>query len=323
MNISIVLCTYNGQRYLPEQLASIRSQTRPPFEIVVCDDGSGDQTSAIVEQFAKTVAYPVHFHRNPVNLGSTKNFEQGIRLCRGDAIALCDQDDRWHPDKLLRMASVLDQQPHVAGVFSDARLIDDHGSVLPQTLWQRNSFSPRRQRRFHRDAPHQLIRRDTVTGATLLFRAGYREALLPISPEWVHDGWIALLLATLSELQPLPACLMDYRLHAQQQIGASVVPWHSHLATRKQAALESHQHLARRLEAMLARLEQLAGEHRAGSDLAGEARKDLRRKIAFLHRRARMLGTPRIYRIPLAIRSLPDYFEYQNGVLSLLRDLLH
>src|SRR5262249_31567365 len=94
------MCTYNGAEFLPAQWESILAQSRKPDEIVVCDDGSSDQTRALLEQFASGSAIPVTIQLNQTNLGSVKNFEQAIRLCTGDIIALSDQDDVWRSDKL-------------------------------------------------------------------------------------------------------------------------------------------------------------------------------------------------------------------------------
>ena len=102
--ISVAMCTYNGEKYLREQLESIALQTRLPAELVICDDRSTDSTSEIIRNFADSAPFPVRFNLNPVNLGGatkgiTKNFEQASRLCTGDLIAFCDQDDVWLPKK--------------------------------------------------------------------------------------------------------------------------------------------------------------------------------------------------------------------------------
>ena len=97
MKISVAMCTFNGSRYLEEQLGSVAQQSLSPFELVVCDDGSTDATVEIVHRFALRSPFPVYLHQNVTNLGSTRNFEQAIQLCRGEAIALCDQDDYWLP----------------------------------------------------------------------------------------------------------------------------------------------------------------------------------------------------------------------------------
>ena len=72
--ISVALCTYNGERFLDQQLASIKNQSSPVHELVICDDGSTDRTFEIIEAFQKSVEFPVVLHKNPTNLGSSKNF---------------------------------------------------------------------------------------------------------------------------------------------------------------------------------------------------------------------------------------------------------
>src|ERR687894_3003245 len=99
---SVAMCTYNGARFVAEQLASVAAQTRPPDELVVCDDGSTDETCRLVEEFAARAPFPVRLFVNERNLGSTRNFGRAVALCEGDLVALSDQDDVWHPEKLER-----------------------------------------------------------------------------------------------------------------------------------------------------------------------------------------------------------------------------
>ena len=95
MKISIAMCTYNGAEFLPAQLQSILTQSRPPDEIIICDDRSTDDTQALLKKFATESPIPIAVHINDHNLGSVKNFERTISLCTGDVIALSDQDDVW------------------------------------------------------------------------------------------------------------------------------------------------------------------------------------------------------------------------------------
>ena len=81
MDISIAMCTYNGSKFLDEQLSSIREQTKLPHELVICDDASTDATPRIVHAFALDAPFPVRFFRNQATLGSTRNFEKAISLC--------------------------------------------------------------------------------------------------------------------------------------------------------------------------------------------------------------------------------------------------
>jgi hypothetical protein len=325
LDISIAMCTYNGGRFLEAQLASIGEQTEPPLELIICDDGSSDSTAGIVERFAATASFPVSFHRNPVNLGSTRNFERAMQRCRGEAIALCDQDDIWAPDKLAILAAFLDDQPAVAGVFSNAHLIDEETNILCGDLWSRVGFTPARQQRFNlQGAPAVLIHSDVVTGATFLFRSVWLPHLLPIPAEWVHDGWIALLLASLAKLQALPARPMSYRIHAAQQIGASQAAWHQHLSTRAEAAFEAHRRNAHRLQLITAKMEQLAAaDEPVRSQVFLSSLHELRRKLRFLQRRAHLFEQSRFRRIPAALLLLPGYTRYEKGLMSLLRDMTH
>lgn len=310
------MCTYNGARYIEEQLLSIGAQTMQPFELVVCDDGSRDGTAAIVECFRSSASFAVRLYRNETNLGSTKNFEKAIGLCEGEAIALCDQDDRWSPEKLRVSAAILVSRPEVAGVFSNASLIDESGRRLPGSLWQRSGFGARRQKAFtRRTAPYQLVRRDTVTGACLIFRSNYIPQILPIAEDWVHDGWTALILASSSQLAPVPSCLVEYRLHQQQQIGASEVPWRAHLSTPKTLAIAAHRREAARFERMVDRLANLD----AGPDIVSY----VRRKAEFLRSRELVLSTSRPSRLPPIVRRAADYVRFDKGLMSMLRDLLH
>lgn len=126
-SISVALCTYNGEEFLPKQLDSIKQQTKPIHELVVCDDGSRDATIEILEKFRKSVNFPVIIHQNSSNLGSSKNFEQCLQKCSGEIIFLCDQDDVWMPNKVEIMTTYFQANSHHDAVFSNAQIIDQRG----------------------------------------------------------------------------------------------------------------------------------------------------------------------------------------------------
>lgn len=110
MKISIAMATYNGEKYIQEQLDSIRCQTTQPDELVVCDDGSTDNTVAIITKFAKTVTFKVRIYENEINLGYVDNFFKAARLCEGKWISFCDQDDVWLPNKLEEVSKVISKK---------------------------------------------------------------------------------------------------------------------------------------------------------------------------------------------------------------------
>ncbi len=222
VRVSVALCTYNGARYLKDQLDSIASQTLPPHELVVCDDRSTDDTVAIVQAFASHVPFPVRLSVNHANLGSTKNFEQAIQRCEGDLIALSDQDDVWRPRKLERMVAAFAASPDVGAVFTDGEVVDDRLRPLGYRLWEAAGFGPSRRERFeHGQAVEVLLKNNVVTGATLAFRRDFLKAILPIPATWVHDAWIALLIAALGRVAIIDEPLVLYRHHSRQQIGVT------------------------------------------------------------------------------------------------------
>ncbi|HUS10746.1 MAG TPA: glycosyltransferase family 2 protein [Pyrinomonadaceae bacterium] len=222
MKFSVALCTYNGSQFLAEQLASLVGQTRPPDELIICDDCSSDNTLDILRAFAATAPFKVHLKTNEQNLGSTKNFEQAINLCSGDLIALCDQDDVWLSQKLARTESLFVSQPEVGAVFTDAEMVDENLRPLGQSLWAAIGFDEKKQQKAKAgQALRLLIDGNFATGATVAFREEYRDLVLPIPQieECIHDAWIVLLISAVARLGFIDEPTMLYRRHPRQQVG--------------------------------------------------------------------------------------------------------
>jgi hypothetical protein len=133
MRISVAMATYNGERFIGEQLASLARQTLPPHELVVTDDGSTDRTVDVVKDFSRSAPFPVLFVRNDVNVGYTLNFLQAAAHCSGELLAFCDQDNIWMPHKLERCARVFRDQEIVLMVHS-SEVIDETGAAVGQRL---------------------------------------------------------------------------------------------------------------------------------------------------------------------------------------------
>jgi hypothetical protein len=213
------MCTYNGSRFLREQLQSIRSQTRLPDELVICDDGSSDDTARFLTAFGSESSFSVRVFSNQERLGPAKNFEKASRLCTGDIIILADQDDVWKPQKVARLLEAFEQHPEAMYAFSDAEMVDQGGASLGETLWEAISF---RQRLDEFSGPGQLkllLKKNLITGAAMAFRASFRDIVLPIPSGWMHDYWIALLGSALAYGVPISEPLFQYRRHATQVVG--------------------------------------------------------------------------------------------------------
>ncbi|MBK8051589.1 MAG: glycosyltransferase [Anaerolineales bacterium] len=217
--VSIALCTYNGATFLPVQLESILHQTLTPSELVVGDDGSTDNTVALLEQFATTAPFPVQVTINAANLGPTQNFASTIARCNGEIIALSDQDDRWAPQKLHTLVAALTNNPSAGYAFSDLiPWTGDDNETSTATLWQQTRFDAHWFRTTSAvNQVRELLKWDRVTGAAMAFRSNLRPCLLPIPQYWFHDGWIALLSCCLDcRGIPIQEPLLQYRLHASQ-----------------------------------------------------------------------------------------------------------
>jgi len=128
-DVAVLLATFNGQRFLPEMLTSLAGQSRPPAELIVGDDGSTDQTLAILEDFAARAPFPVRIIRQPRRRGASDNFLSLIAAAGTTLVAFADQDDVWLPTKLERIGKAL-RHPGVTLVMHQASLIDESGRPL-------------------------------------------------------------------------------------------------------------------------------------------------------------------------------------------------
>ena len=127
MKTSVVMCTYNGEKYIEEQLCTIRKQSRKPDEVILCDDRSTDKTAEIIRNFIRTCGLEErwHLYENAENVGWKRNFMKALRHATGDLIFLADQDDLWHPRKIERMTRACEQHPEIGLLVCDCYPFDD------------------------------------------------------------------------------------------------------------------------------------------------------------------------------------------------------
>ena len=317
LSLSVALCTYNGSRFLFEQLQSIGSQSRPPDELIICDDLSSDSTVAIVKSFALEAPFPVRLEVNPNNLGSTKNFELAISRCRGDVIVLSDQDDIWRRDKLVQMERVLLRFPSVGAVFSDADVVDEQLTPVGYKLWDRYGFTRTRRRHLVAGRAFRvLLDQNAVTGATLAFRSWLKEWVMPIPDCWMHDAWVAAVTAAISDLSIIEEPLIQYRQHAQNQVGGRKPPLPEFLRAVARDNTAFYQDYVNQLKLLRQRLTECSKLKRL-DDLSL-----LDSRILHFEARARM-PAQRLKRLPLALQELWTlrYFRHSNGSISLGKDL--
>jgi glycosyltransferase involved in cell wall biosynthesis len=317
--------SYNGARYLQHQLGSIAVQSRLPDELVICDDGSTDATQPIVTTFAKSAPFPVHLHVNQSRLGIAGNFGGAIAQCKGDLIALADQDDVWFADKLQKSVDALCATPEAGLVTANAEVVNEDLCAMGFSVWDGMRLRRREKGWLQGKRAFQLLlRMNFIMGATTVFRSSLRDLILPIpSGYWLnHDGWIALTVSATSEMLLLDEPVMYYRQHEEQRYGAEVPVRRTLLHWNRNSRPRSTHGDIPRLEGLLELCERLSTrtEHYPQAE---EAVAYLRAGFAHRHAR-RSLPHHRLYRVPIITRELlsQNYHQYSGGALSAMRDLL-
>lgn len=322
--LSVALCTYNGARFIEDQVRSICVQTLAPFEIVLSDDASRDDSVAIAQRVHGACTSPgrsgprLRILRNPVALGVTRNFEQAVIACEGDFIALCDQDDVWHPQKLERLVATLQSDRRPSLVHADARLVDSQGRPLGVTLFQslavsQEEFAQIRDGR----AFDVLLRRNLVTGATMVFRRALLEHALPFPPEWLHDEWLGLVAAAHGGVDVVEWCSIDYRQHGANQVGAQRMGLMA--MARKALAPRGDDAQQRSAKARIL-LERL---HAMPQVVAGLMVEKARMKLVHQQHRAALPRFRPARLLPIARELMSGrYGKYDYGVRGAIRDLV-
>lgn len=197
--ISVVMASYNGERYIGEQLKSILSQLAPDDEVVVSDDGSSDRTVEIVEAFRDP---RIRLLPQNSRLGYVANFERAVRASRGEVIFFSDQDDVWLPTKVDRLVESLKNSVCVA---SDATVVNERLQIIHSSYFKWRKVS--KFSFFH------MYVRPAIIGATLACRRAFLESVLPFPAGVPHDFWMALHAARRNQLAVIAEPLILYRRH--------------------------------------------------------------------------------------------------------------
>lgn len=200
--VSIALCTYNGEKFLREQLDTLVRQTYPNLEIIAVDDCSNDSTVAILKEYELLFPF-LKIYQNKVNLGFVKNFEKAISLCSGDLIALADQDDIWHLEKIEKQVNAIGSHQLI---YHDSEFIDVKGALLEKKMSDIfNMYSG--------NEPETFLFFNCVSGHSLMMKKELAETILPLKSGLFHDRWIAYVAANLGSIGFINECLVKYRQH--------------------------------------------------------------------------------------------------------------
>ena len=205
--ISIAMATYNGEKYLQEQIDSILRQTLKPTEIVICDDCSTDNTWDILQRYAKRDAR-FKIYRNETNLGFVKNFEKAISACQGDYIALSDQDDIWTNDHIELLFDGLGYKIMSCG---NALLVNESGQSLGVTYKEMELLDYLPEDDFLK-LKSIFFFRSPFQGASMLFKKELVDFALPFINETIyHDRWLAIVACMTGGINYIDKVILSYR----------------------------------------------------------------------------------------------------------------
>lgn len=225
--IKVILCTYNGERFLKEQIRSLLNQTEQDLKIIISDDASKDLSPEIIHRFAKEYPDKIEFteQRTPSG-GACAHFLKVLYQCGSDAdyVMFSDQDDVWDPDKTEKTLEAMKKAEGQYGkdtpllVHCDSRITDAEGNVIADSYVRYQKMSP------ERNGLNRLLVQNNVTGAAAMLNAALVRLILSCpAPEHavMHDHWIALCAAAFGHVVFLNQALYGYRQHEDNDLGAA------------------------------------------------------------------------------------------------------
>jgi glycosyltransferase involved in cell wall biosynthesis len=204
VRISVCMTTYNGEKYIHDQVSSILKQIKEGDELIVCDDRSSDATVDILASFQDG---RIKIVVNDENLGFSKNFSKCISLAQGDIIFLSDHDDIWLPDKVEKYLKIFREESDVISIMSNMEIIDENGLVTnSRFLNLRSGYS----NRIWRVAKNFV--KSTYYGCSIAFRKKLTTKILPLP--FHFDTWTGLVSDIYGRCYHLDEVTMQYRRHS-------------------------------------------------------------------------------------------------------------
>jgi glycosyltransferase involved in cell wall biosynthesis len=223
--IDILLATYNGEKYLKQQLDSLINQTFQKFRIIVRDDGSKDNTLRILN------TYKAEFENKFIiinddfgNLGSTKCFMKLLEYSNNKYIMFCDQDDFWLPNKVeislnkIKLLGKNQSEFKPLLVFTDLTLVDENLIEFEKSLWKYQKLNTHISNNWR-----HLAAQNVITGCTIIMNRAAKEVSLPFPAmfnEMIHDQWIGINVSKFGEINFLKQSTILYRQHSSNLEGS-------------------------------------------------------------------------------------------------------
>ncbi|PLT35758.1 glycosyltransferase family 2 protein [Bacillus sp. V5-8f] len=222
--VSVVMATfYPNLTFLAQQLDSLNKQTYPEIELIICDDSANNEQFTLIENAARDniINFKYFILKNNKNIGSNKTFERLTELATGDYIAYCDQDDIWEPQKVLKLVNKIEKENAII-CYSDLAIINESGQLINRSF---KSIAKRVKHIYGNEKYSYFIKRNSITGCTMLMDTKIAKKSIPFpeNNEYVHDHWLALFGSFKGRISYVEEPLVLYRIHSNNQIGATVL----------------------------------------------------------------------------------------------------
>lgn len=217
--VSVAMASYNGEKYIKEQLISVLDNLSENDEVVISDDGSTDRTVEIIKEIndkrIKLISGPCR--------GLVKNFENAVKSCTGDYIFLCDQDDIWYKDKVKKVCKFFEENDCDL-VEHDAVVTNGKGDVIYPSFFK--------YRRVRCGYIKNMIR-NTYHGCLMAFKSELKTKIFPFpNSGCLHDQWIGILADYYGKVCFLNEILMEYKRHESNASSFKHLPFSRQLCDR-------------------------------------------------------------------------------------------
>ena len=218
--IDILMATYNGEKYLSEQIDSILSQTYSNFNLYIADDASSDNTVNILMEYEKKDARIKVFF-NKKNIGSTNTFKFLLTKVKSEYYMLCDQDDIWNNNKIeLSYAKIVEKNADL--IFTDLEVVDENSNIMFSSFNRLKGYIKKIKRTENSDKNLLMVYLyNVVTGCTIISKKIYIKKILEFegNKDIIHDHFIALIVAAKGKICYMDTPTIKYRQHINNQIG--------------------------------------------------------------------------------------------------------
>lgn len=319
MKISIAMTSYNGEKFIKEQLESFMLQTRQPDELVITDDGSTDSTEEIVKNFSLLAPFPVVFHRNSTNLGFVKNFEKAMSLCQGDIICLSDQDDVWDKSKLTVVGQCFSESPGTQLVINDQFVCD--GGLVNYGF---TSFEKARRLGLGDDW--------VIYGCCTSVRKSFFDLVSPFPDDFPgHDTWLNKLAIYMGVRRIVEQPLQKYRRH-EENTSSTVVSDSGgggflH-ALRKYGLSDSSDQWNLEIEYLKLYCDRIVkvaefGDLNVSDNVISESVRHIEERVDLLEKRIKLVGRGKFWRFfQVCFFWVQGGYRYNQGWKSAVKDMI-